>query len=168
MPLCTFAQHPAPTWRKTQHENFARLLAALVERPSLSLSDLARAWPRPDQPLHGRPRRLGPFLDNPRLDEAALYVRWLKLAYRFGDDLSCRDGERPILPLLLDTTYLEPFGLLLVSVPCGSRGLPVALTTYHRRQLAACFPPVPTWPPADEGSALKIASFHAPVVPGGA
>ncbi len=33
-------------------------------------------------------------------------------------------------------------------MPCGSRGLPIALTTYHRRHLIACFPPEATWPDA--------------------
>ena len=80
-----FVQHLAPTWRKTQHENFARVIAAFLERPSLVLSQLARAMPRPDQPLHGRLKRLDRFLDNPRLDEAALSIRWLRLAYRFGE-----------------------------------------------------------------------------------
>jgi hypothetical protein len=50
------------------------------------------------------------------------------------------------LPVLVDTTYFEPFACLLASVPCGSRGLPIGLTTYHRTTLEACFPPAATWP----------------------
>ncbi len=148
-----FAQHLAPTWRKTQHVNLALLLAALLDRPALCLSDLARAYPSPSQPLHGRLKRLMRFLDNPHLDEGALFVRWLKLAYRLGDDLPTQDNERPILPVLPDTTYFEPFALLIATVPCGSRGLPVALTTYHRSELNACFPPQTCWPhPKDDPS----------------
>ncbi|MDI7277666.1 MAG: hypothetical protein QME94_16940, partial [Anaerolineae bacterium] len=141
-----FVQHLAPTWRKTQHENFARLIAALLERPSLVLSQLARAMPKPDQPLHGRLKRLDRFLDNPRLDEAALFIRWLLLTYRFGETPPQPEGQPPILPVLLDTVYFEPFAMLITTVPCGSRGLPIALTTYHRTSLEACFPPRSTWP----------------------
>jgi hypothetical protein len=141
-----FVQHLTPTWRKTQHENFARVIAALLERPSLVLSELARAMPRPDQPLHGRLKRLDRFLDNPRLDEAALSIRWLHLAYRFGETPPQPPEERPILPVLLDTVYFEPFAMLVSTVPCGSRGLPIALTTYHRSSLEACLPPRSTWP----------------------
>ena len=125
-----FVQHFAPTWRKTQHVNLAQLVDALLKRPTLCLSDLARALPSADQPLHGRLKRLMRFLDNPNLDECALFIRWLKLTYRFGDDLPNQTGGRPMLPLLLDTTYFDPFAVLLATVPCGSRGLPVALTTY--------------------------------------
>lgn len=144
--LLHFVQYFAPTWRKPQHADMAQLLAALLERPTLCLSDLARAMPSPSQPLHGRLKRLMRFLDNPRLDEAALFVRWLKLLYHFGDDVPKQNAGRPMLPVLLDTTYFEPFAALLATVPCGSRGLPVALTTYHRSQLRACFPPEKAWP----------------------
>ena len=147
--ILAFVQHSAPTWRKTQHVNFARLVAALLERENLALSDLVRALPEPTQPLHGRLKRVGRFLDNPQLDETALFVRWLKLTYRFGADLPQAPNERPLVPLLLDTVYFPPFAMLVCTVPCGSRGLPVALTTYHRQELAACFPPRTTWPSPD-------------------
>ena len=78
--LRAYVQHLAPTWRKPQHENFARLIAALFERPTLCVSELARAWPRPSQSRHGRLKRLLRFLANPRLDEVALSQRWLKLS----------------------------------------------------------------------------------------
>ena len=144
-----FVQHLAPTWRKTQHRNFAHLIGALIERERLTLADLARALPQPAQPLHGRLKRLERFLKNPRLDEAALFVRWLRLTYRFGTDPPGTVGGRPVLPLLLDTVYFEPFALLVVTVPCGSRGLPVALATYHRSTLLACFAPRERWPTTD-------------------
>lgn len=152
--LLSFVQHLAPTWRKTQHVNFSLLIAGLLERPRLCLSEIARAYPSPTQPLHGRLKRLTRFLDNPRLDEAALSIRWLKLCYRFGNDPPNQDypskTARPILPILLDTTYFEPFAVLIASVPCGSRALPVALTTYHRSDLTACFPPQAAWPRPDD------------------
>jgi hypothetical protein len=144
--LVHFVQSLAPTWRKTQHAGFAHLLGALLERPTLCLTELARAWPRPDQPLHGRLKRLTRLLRNPRLDELALTVRWLKLSYHFCVEAPTLADGRPLLPVLVDTTYFEPFACLLASVPCGSRGLPIALTTYHRTTLAACFPPEATWP----------------------
>lgn len=148
--LRAFVQYLTPTWGKHQHEILARVVAGLIARGNLSLSDVAREMPSADQPLHGRLKRLDRFLDNSRLDEAALFVRWLKLSYRFGEDLPQAEGQRPILPLLLDTVYFEPFAMLVTTVPSGSRGLPVTLTTYHRRDLIACFPPVTTWPGASE------------------
>jgi hypothetical protein len=145
--VLTFVQQLTPTWRKTQHEGFADLLAALWERPTLCLTELARAFPRPAQPLHGRLKRLTRWLDNPRLDELALSARWLKLSYHFSaDEVATPPDGRPLLPVLIDTTYFEPFALLLATVPCGSRGLPIALTTKHRTTLEACFPPRATGP----------------------
>jgi hypothetical protein len=144
-PIRTFVQHLAPTWCATQHTNFAHLLTALVERPGLCLSELARAWPHPNQPLHGRLKRLGRFLANPRLDELALSARWLRLSHHLGSVPPNDAPDRPLLPLLLDTTYFEPFAVLIASVPCGSRALPIVHTTYHRTALTACFPPRATW-----------------------
>jgi hypothetical protein len=143
--LRAFVQHLTPTWGKHQHEMLARITAGLIIRGNLKLTEIAREMPRSNQPLHGRLKRIGRFLDNPRLDEAALFVRWLKLSYRFGEDLPQAEDQCPIVPLLLDTVYFEPFAVLVSTVPCGSRGLPVALTTYHRTELKACFPPATTW-----------------------
>lgn len=144
--LLAFVQYLTPTWNKNQHVNLTHLLNALLKRPTLCLSDLAREFPAPDQPLHGRLKRLTRFLDNPRLDEAALFFRWLILSHHFGDDPPQPQADPLRVPILLDTTYFEPFAALLATVPCGSRGLPVALTTYHRSRLEACFPPRATWP----------------------
>src|SRR5512133_3563095 len=144
----TFVQNLTPTWRKTQQEMLAHVVQALVTRPSLCPAEIARALPdgphsQPEQSLHGRLKRLNRFLDNPRLDEAALFIRWYHLALRWSSDLP----ETPtLLPILLDTTYFEPFAALIASVPCGGRALPIALTTYHRRTLQACFPSEETWP----------------------
>lgn len=148
--LLAFVQSLTPTWGKHQHEMLARLALGLIARGNLKLTEIARELPRPDQPLHGRLKRIDRFLDNPRLDEAALFLRWFKLSYRFGEELPQAQSERPILPMLLDTVYFEPFAMLVSTVPCGSRGLPIALTTYHRYDLTACFPPVTTWPRASD------------------
>jgi hypothetical protein len=163
-----FVQQLTPTWRKTQQDTFAWLIAAIFERPSLCLSELARAMPRPDQPLHGRLKRIDRFLDNPRLDEATLFVRWLKLCYRFGDDVPCSPGERPIVPLLLDTTYFDPFAMLIAAIPCGSRGLPVAMTTYHRSELQACFVPRSMWPSPAEQISPPLTRLWQPMRKAGA
>jgi hypothetical protein len=147
--ILTFVQQLTPTWCKPQHGNFAQLVAALVERENLALTDLARGCPQSCQSVHGRLKRLGRFLDNPHLDEITLFLHWFKLSYRFGADLPQPPGEPALIPLLLDTVYFDPFAMLVCTVPCGSRGLPVALTTYHRAELTACFPPRSRWPAPD-------------------
>lgn len=139
------------TWRKSQQVMLAQIIRALLERPSLCPTDLARALPagphsQAPQSLHGRLKRLNRFLVNPRLDEATILVQWLHLSYHFGLDVPDAPAGPPLLPLLLDTTYFEPFAALIFSVPCGGRSLPVAFTTYHRHTLHACFPPGDTWP----------------------
>ena len=152
--VLTFVQHLAPTWRKTQHVVLTQILLALLQRPRLSPTEIARGMPcesqrNPTRPLHGRQKRVDRFLSNPRLDEGIIFSHWLKLSLRFGADLPQASDVPPLLTLLLDTTYFEPFAALIVSVPCGGRGLPVAFTTYHRRTLEACFPLVDTLPTYD-------------------
>ena len=144
-----FVQHVAPTWRKPQQANLAHLVQALLERPTLCLSELARAFPAPDRPLHGRLKRLTRFLANPRLDELALPARWLVLSCRFGTDPPEQPHEHPLLPILLDTTYFEPFAALVAAVACGARALPIASTTYHRKALRAGLPRRTTWATRD-------------------
>lgn len=144
-----FVQQMAPTWRKPQQEMLAQVMSALVERPSLYESEIARGLPdgrhsQGPQSLHGRLKRLERFVGNPRLDEVALFQRCSILSCRFGQTLYWE--EKPLLPVLLDTTYFEPFAALVASVPCGGRGLPIVFTTYHREKLMACFPAKETWP----------------------
>jgi hypothetical protein len=147
--ILSFVQQLAPTWRKPQHHNFAQLIAALLERENLALTDLARGCPQPGQSVHGRLKRIGRFLDNPHLDEITLFLHWFKLSFHLGATLPQSPKESAIVPLLLDTVYFDPFAMLVCTVPCGSRGLPVALTTYHREELVACFPPHSQWPAPD-------------------
>jgi hypothetical protein len=52
--------------------------------------------------------------------------------------------RRITVPRQLAIPPFDPFALLACTVLFSSRGLPVALTTYHREDLAACFPPRPT------------------------
>lgn len=147
----TFVQNLAPTWVKPQQTMLAYLLCALEERPSLCPTELARALPdgphaQSRQTLHGRLKRLDRFLDNSRLDEPEIFLRWYRLAVHFSATVPTAPT---LLPVLLDTTYFEPFAALIASVPCGGRALPIAFTTYHRRKLQACFPPAIRWPAPD-------------------
>jgi hypothetical protein len=161
----TFVQNLAPTWVKPQQSMLAHLLCALEERPSLCLTELARALPdgphaQNRQTLHGRLKRLNRFLDNSHLDEPEIFLRWYRLAVRFNADVP---SAPTLLPILLDTTYFEPFAALIASVPCGGRALPVVFTTYHRRQLQACFPPAERWPKPDTTIARPARRKHQPL-----
>lgn len=156
--MVRFVQQVAPTWRKPQQEMLAQVMSALVERPSLCETEIARGLPdgahsQAPQSLHGRLKRLERFLANPRLDEVAIFQRWSLLSCHFGETVMM--GEHALLPVLLDTTYFASFAALVASVPCGGRGLPIALTTYHREQLVACFPVRERWP----------RDAHAPCIP---
>jgi hypothetical protein len=73
-------------------------------------------------------------------------VRWLKLAARFGDDLPPGPDGRPTIPLLFDTVNFPPYAMLVCTVPCGSCGRPIALTTYQLQKLEACVRPRTQWP----------------------
>jgi hypothetical protein len=68
-----FVRHLAPTWRKELQQTCAELLAAFWDRSCLCLSDLARVLPAAQQPLHGRLKRLGRWLERAHLDELAWY-----------------------------------------------------------------------------------------------
>ena len=107
--LANYIQNLAPTWRKTQHEGIAHLLGALLERPTLCETDLARVWPEPDQPLHGRLKRLTRLLATPRRHELPLAFHWLKLSYQFSADAPMLADGRSLLPALVDTIDFEPF-----------------------------------------------------------
>lgn len=161
----TFVQNLTPTWVKPQQSMLAQVLCALAERPSLCATDLARALPdgphaQPAQSLHGRLKRLQRFLANPRLDEPTIFYRWYRLAVHFSSDVP---EAAEILPVLLDTTYFQPFAALIASVPCGGRALPIVFTTYHRRKLQACFPPVERWPDPDATIAQPARRRHQPL-----
>ena len=143
--VLTFVQHLAPTWRKTQQRMLEETMVALLERPTLCESEIARGLPpglgaREPASLHGRLKRLSRFLGNPRLDEEGLWRRCSLLSCRFGEDWPSSESGEGILPLLMDTTYFEPFAALTIGVPCGSRGLTIALSTYHRHSLLAATP----------------------------
>jgi len=161
----TFVQNLAPTWVKPQQSMLAQLLCAMAERPSLCPTELARALPdgphaEPEQSLHGRLKRLNRFLDNPRLDEPTIFYRWYRLGVHFSSDVP---AAQEILPVLLDTTYFQPFAALIASIPCGGRALPIAFTTYHRRKLQACFPPLARWPDPETTCVQPARHRHQPL-----
>jgi hypothetical protein len=161
----TFVQNLAPTWVKPQQVVLAQLMCAMAERPSLCPTELARALPdgphaQGPQSLHGRHKRLDRFLSNPRLDEPAIFWRCYRLGVRYGSEVP---QAAMLLPILLDTTYFEPFAALVASIPCGGRALPIAFTTYHRRHLTACFPPVARWPDPETVAIPPARRQHAPL-----
>ena len=82
--LVTSVQELAPTGRQTQRVGLAQVLGALLERPTWCEPELARAWPQPTQPRHGRLKRLTRWLANPRLDELVLAQRWLPRSSHFS------------------------------------------------------------------------------------
>ena len=163
--VVTFVQNLAPTWVKPQQAMLAYILCALAERPSLCSTELARELPdgphaQIEQSLHGRLKRLNRFLDNPRLDEPEIFLRCYRLAVHFSADVP---DAPELLPILLDTTYFQPFAALIASIPCGGRGLPILFTTYHRRKLQACFPPVDRWPDSEATIARPARRKHQPL-----
>ncbi len=163
--VLTFVQHLTPTWVKPQQSMLAQIVSALTERPSFCATEVARALPdgpraQGRQSLHGRLKRLNRFLSNPRLDEPEIFYRWYRLAVHFSTAVPT---DPQLLPVLLDTTYFEPFAALIASVPCGGRALPIVFTTYHRRQLRACFPPAARWPTPDTTRIRPARRQHQPL-----
>lgn len=161
----TFVQNLTPTWVKPQQSMLAALLSAMAERPSLCPTELARALPDgphalAEQSLHGRLKRLNRFLDNPRLDEPTIFYRWYRLAVHFSAEVP---AASEVLPVLLDTTYFQPFAALIASIACGGRALPIVFTTYHRRKLQACFPAVERWPDPAATIARPARRKHQPL-----
>lgn len=137
------AQGSAPDLRQGNGSVLGALVSVFVGS--------GKALPAPQQALHGRLKRLGRWLDDPHLDELARRrlqggrVRWLLLAYQWVVQLSEQPKERPLLPILLDTIYFQPFAVLLARAPSGSRGLAIALRVptwrYQRTSLEAYLPP---------------------------
>ncbi len=125
-PLRAFLADLVPTWRRTHLTNLALLVAALLTRRSLSVSELARAYPGGF--THAmRKKRLWRFLENGRLDLAALRRRFTYLALH-----ACRVPEGQRVPILIDTTYWEPYAVLVAAVPRAGRALPLHWRTYRR------------------------------------
>ncbi len=125
-PLRAFLADLVPAWRATHLTSLALLSASLLVRRSLSLSELARSYPGPF-PHAMRKKRLWRFLENDRLDLAALRRRLTYLALHV---CGIRPGER--VPILVATTYWEPYAVLVAAVPHAGRALPLHWRTYRR------------------------------------
>ncbi|MBM4463950.1 MAG: transposase [Chloroflexi bacterium] len=132
--LGSFLKQLAPSWRKTQLDNLARLSYALYHRRSLSLAELARAYPPPTEPRVKHPKhvlfhqrkRLRRFLDNPRLDFVSVFGYLLRLG-----NIVCQSPGL-LLPILLDPTYFGKYTTVVAAIPRSGRALPVAVRAFRR------------------------------------
>jgi hypothetical protein len=124
--IVRFIKSLAPLLRKTRLVNLALLASAIILRRSLCLSELARAYTSPEKHCY-RLKRLWRFLDNPKVDFSLIRQRLTILSY------SIETSPGLLLPLLMDTTYFEPYAVLSVSIPRGGRALPVAWDAYYHR-----------------------------------
>ncbi len=136
-----------PTWNRPQVRNLALLAHAIYARHSLVITELAREYPSEagegPHDLRYRVKRIWRFLNNALLDTSRL----MDSLYRLSLSVCTVPGD--LLPVLFDTTFLEPFALLTASIPAGGRGLPIRWVTYHREQLEAVF--------AHDGSKKRVA-----------
>jgi hypothetical protein len=115
-----------PTWRVTRTTNLALLASAILSRRSLCLSELARAYPGGSS--HAvRKKRLWRFLENRALDLGALRRQLTYLALH-----TLRVPVDGGLPLLVDSTYWLPYGVLAAAVPRAGRALPLHWRAYRR------------------------------------
>ncbi len=141
-----------PPLTTTQATNLALLVSAILARRSLSLSELARAWPRPATPrvpapkhdLAHRLKRLWRFTANQRVDPVAVQTaligatvvrlgtpRWLALAidWTMFDTIlpgGGRTGGRRVR-----------YQVLRIAVPRRGRALPLLEVAYDRDHLPA-------------------------------
>ena len=127
-----------PTWSRPQVRNLAHLVTAILARHSLLITELAREYPSEagegPHDLRYRVKRIWRFLNNPLLDTSRL----MDGLYHLSLPVCTAPGD--LLPVLFDTTFLEPFALLTASVPAGGRALPIRWVTYHRQKLEVVFP----------------------------
>lgn len=124
--MMRFVKSLAPRLRKTQATNLALLSSSIIARKSLSLSELARAYPGPKRHCH-RLKRLWRFLENLHVDWSSIRGSLTRLSY------SVDTTPGLLLPILVDGTFFEPYEVLSASIPRGGRALPIAWHTYHRR-----------------------------------
>ncbi len=137
----------APFLVSTQATNLALLVSAILKKRTLCLSELARAYPTPDQrrvaaPKHDllhRIKRLWRFTDNERVDAIATqaafvphvvgglgFPRWLGLAIDWTFfDTTLPSGKR------------MRYQVVRVAVPRKGRALPLLQLAYDRDALPA-------------------------------
>ena len=115
-------------WRKTQRENLICWGTAFLARQSLPVRRLARTLaPLPRQAKH-QDKRLRRFLGNDRLPLDAGLRAYLAF-------LLPKLGPQPLLPVMLDWTYVGPYAVLSVAIPYRGRSL-LLFATVHERHIA--------------------------------
>lgn len=136
----------APFLAPTQQINLALLVSALLKKRTLCLSELARAYPTPEErrvaaPKHDllhRLKRLWRFIDNERVDALAVQLA-------FVPHTVARLGHPRLLGLAIDWTFFDtllPSGqrmryqVLRVAVPRKGRALPLLQLAYDRHDLS--------------------------------
>ncbi len=137
----------APFLMLTQATNLALLVSAILKKRTLCLSELARAYPTPDErrvaaPKHDllhRLKRLWRFTDNRRVDA-------LEIQMAFVPHVIARLGFPRWLGLAIDWTFFDtvlPWGsrmryqVLRIAVPRKGRALPLLQLAYDRDALPA-------------------------------
>ncbi len=138
----------APFLVSTQAANLALLLSAILKKRTLCLSELARAYPAPQErrvaaPKHDllhRLKRLWRFTDNNgRVDALAVQMA-------FVPHVIVRLGHPRLLGLAIDWTFFDtvlPSGermryqILRIAVPRKGRALPLLQLAYDRDRLPA-------------------------------
>ena len=136
----------APFLAPTQTANLALLVSAILKKRTLCLSELARAYPTPNQrrvasPKHDllhRIKRLWRFIDNERVD--AVGVQLALVPHTIA-----RLGFPRLLGLAIDWTFFDttlPSGqrmryqVLRIAVPRKGRALPLLQLAYDRDDLS--------------------------------
>ncbi len=137
----------APFLVPTQATNLALLVSAILKKRTLCLSELARAYPTPDErrvvaPKHDllhRLKRLWRFTDNERVDA-------LTTQMAFVPHVIARLGHPRWLGLAIDWTMFDtklPSGkrmryqVLRIAIPRKGRALPLLQLAYDRDALPA-------------------------------
>jgi len=135
----------APFLVPTQKTNLALLVSAILKKRTLCLSELARAYPTPQErrvaaPKHcllHRLKRLWRFTNNERVDPLAVQLA-------FVPHTIARLGHPPLLGVAIDWTMFDatmPSGgkmryqVLRVAVPRKGRALPLVQLAYDRDRL---------------------------------
>lgn len=137
----------APFLAPTQAINLALLTSAILKKRTLCLSELARAYPTPQErrvaaPKHDllhRVKRLWRFVDNERVDA-------LETQVAFVPHVVGRLGRPRLLGLAIDWTFFDttlPCGsrmryqVLRIAIPRRGRALPLLQLAYDRDRLPA-------------------------------
>lgn len=136
-----------PFLNVSQTINLALLVSAILAKRTLSLSELARAYPTPEHrrvedPKHDllhRLKRLWRFVDNGRVDDIAVQAALIPHTV-------AKLGNPRFLGLAIDWTMFDTvtpqgnrvsYQLLRIAVPRRGRALPLLQVAYDRRNLPA-------------------------------